>query len=193
MRPHFWLMLVFTGILIAMCGWLLLEFPNQQRGTSLALQYQQWVLWSQLVCTAGVYLALVACVLSHAWAARWRFWVTLAASALYLWVAGGGLVVTFVENLPAATPDRVAQVGFFLFIEGSAALMYAAALLLLYAAEGLWRPRPERIEGRPRRRHDYDDDDDERQPRRRRSRDYDDDERRPRRRRDYGDDSDEER
>lgn len=161
MRPHFWLVLVLTGMLIPIWGWLLLEFPNRQTGTALALQHQQWVVWSQLVCTAGVYLALVACLLTHAWAARWRFWAPLVASALYLWVAGGGLVATLIENFQAATPDRVAQIGFFPFIECSAALLYVAGLLLLYAAQGLWQPRPKVVERRPRRSRDDDDDDDD--------------------------------
>ena len=139
MRVHFWLILALTAGLAAFCGWLLLEFPNRQTGTSVFLQYDQMQTWVRLTCGTGVYAALIACVLTHAARGRWRFWATVAASVIYLYVCGGLLVLLIVQETPMITTDRVADMAFVMFIEINAAVLYAVALLLLHVTPGLRR------------------------------------------------------
>ena len=141
MRIHFWLLIALSAGLLGLCTSLLVDFPAQQKGTSIDHQYLQLVTWTGLVCSAGVYATFAACILTHARAGRWRFWMTVALSAIYLWVCGGVLVVlVFMDETQTATPDRVFQVGFCLFLEAAAAAIYAAGLLVIGAANGLRRP-----------------------------------------------------
>lgn len=139
MRVHFWLILALSAATAAAYGGLLLEFPDREVGTTAALKTQQLYVWTQTVCVTGVYGGLVACILSRAWAGRWRFWATIFGSTIYLYVAGGVLVATLLDGPGMPTTGQAARSEFALFIVGVATVLYAVWLTALRLAVDLRR------------------------------------------------------
>lgn len=139
MRVHFWLILSLSSAVASAYGSLLLEFPDREVGTTAALKTQQLYVWTQTVCVTGVYGGLVACILSRAWAGRWRFWGTIFGSAIYLYVAGGILVATLLDGPGMPTTGQAAKSEFALFIVSVATVLYAVWLTVLRFAVELRR------------------------------------------------------